>query len=47
MCVFLRNHVGDVDKEKLPGPEGLNAIGDKDGQVKMVRVGNVVEAHQV
>ncbi|KAI8923447.1 WD40-repeat-containing domain protein, partial [Entophlyctis helioformis] len=40
------NQVGDVDKNKLPGLEALNVMGTKDGQVKMVRVGNAVEAHQ-
>ncbi|KAJ3281630.1 hypothetical protein HK104_011360 [Borealophlyctis nickersoniae] len=40
------NQVGDVDKSKLPGLEVLNAMGKKDGEVKMVRVGDMVEAHQ-
>ncbi|KAL2918869.1 WD repeat protein Lub1 [Polyrhizophydium stewartii] len=40
------NQVGDVNKDKLPGLDALNVMGDKDGQVKMVRVGDIVEAHQ-
>jgi phospholipase A-2-activating protein len=40
------NQVGDVDKNKLPGVEALNQIGKKEGEVKMVRIGDVVEAHQ-
>lgn len=39
------NQVGDVNKEKLPGPEALRKPGNKDGQVIMVRNGDVVEAH--
>ncbi|KAI5856478.1 WD40-repeat-containing domain protein [Tricharina praecox] len=39
------NQVGDVDKGKLPGIEALQKSGSKDGQVIMVRNGEVVEAH--
>lgn len=39
------NQVGDINKESLPGPEALKKPGTKDGQVKMVRNGDVVEAH--
>lgn len=41
------NQVGDVDKSKLPGIEALASPGVKNGQVLMVKSGNVVEAHQV
>ncbi|XJO78809.1 hypothetical protein BDV3_003193 [Batrachochytrium dendrobatidis] len=40
------NSVGDVDKSKLPGLEALTVHGTKDGEVKMVRIENTVEAHQ-
>jgi phospholipase A-2-activating protein len=40
------NQVGDVDKSKLPGIEALASPGAKNGQVLMVKSGNVVEAHQ-
>ncbi|RKP23864.1 WD-40 repeat-containing protein, partial [Syncephalis pseudoplumigaleata] len=40
------SQVGDVDKNKLPGPEALQQPGKKDQQVIMVRVGDKVEAHQ-
>ncbi|KAF8475738.1 WD40-repeat-containing domain protein [Kalaharituber pfeilii] len=40
-----KNQVGDINKEKLPGPEGLEIPGSKDGQVKMIRNGDIVEAH--
>ncbi|KAJ3276075.1 hypothetical protein HDV01_006245 [Terramyces sp. JEL0728] len=40
------NQVGDVNKNDLPGPEVLEQPGAKEGQIKMIRVGNVVEAHQ-
>ena len=39
------NQVGDLNKEKLPGVEVLKNPGNKDGQVKMVRNGEVVEAY--
>ncbi|KAJ3258094.1 prephenate dehydrogenase (NADP(+)) [Boothiomyces macroporosus] len=40
------NQVGDIKKDDLPGPEALDQPGNKEGQIKMVRVGNVVEAYQ-
>ncbi|KAI1317888.1 hypothetical protein EDD11_007550 [Mortierella claussenii] len=39
------NQVGDIKKDDLPGPEALERPGRKDQDVKMIRVGNVVEAH--
>ncbi|KAG0207786.1 hypothetical protein BGX33_006640 [Mortierella sp. NVP41] len=39
------NQVGDIKKDDLPGPEALGQPGRKDQEVKMVRVGNTVEAH--
>ena len=42
-----RNQVGDIKKDDLPGPEALEQPGRKDQDVKMVRVGNIVEAHMV
>ncbi|KAF9204677.1 hypothetical protein BGZ59_000933 [Podila verticillata] len=39
------NQVGDIKKDDLPGPEGLEQPGRKDQDVRMIRVGNVVEAH--
>ena len=41
------NQVGDIKKDDLPGPEALGQPGRKDQEVKMVRVGNTVEAHMV
>ncbi|PCH37882.1 phospholipase A-2-activating protein [Wolfiporia cocos MD-104 SS10] len=38
--------VGDVKKSDLPGPEALSQPGSKSGEVKMIRVGESVEAHQ-
>ncbi|KIJ17007.1 hypothetical protein PAXINDRAFT_168431 [Paxillus involutus ATCC 200175] len=38
--------VGDVKKTDLPGPETLATPGKKAGEVKMVRMGDLVEAHQ-
>ncbi|KAL0565642.1 WD repeat protein Lub1 [Marasmius crinis-equi] len=38
--------VGDVKKSDLPGPEALNNPGKKPGEVKMVKNGDKVEAHQ-
>jgi len=38
--------IGDVKKSDLPGPEVLIKPGKKEGEVKMVRNGDVVEAHQ-
>ncbi|KAF9916886.1 hypothetical protein BX616_002534 [Lobosporangium transversale] len=39
------NQVGDIKKDDLPGPEALQVPGRKDQDVRMVRVGNIVEAH--
>uniref|UniRef100_A0A0W0FF69 Putative phospholipase A-2-activating protein n=1 Tax=Moniliophthora roreri TaxID=221103 RepID=A0A0W0FF69_MONRR len=38
--------VGDVKKSDLPGVEALNTPGKKPGEVKMVKNGDKVEAHQ-
>jgi len=38
--------VGDVKKSDLPGQEALTEPGKKPGDVKMVRNGDIVEAHQ-
>ncbi|GLB34723.1 putative PFU (PLAA family ubiquitin binding) [Lyophyllum shimeji] len=38
--------IGDVKKSDLPGLEALDAPGKKPGEVKMVRNGSNVEAHQ-
>ncbi|KAI0782211.1 phospholipase A-2-activating protein [Abortiporus biennis] len=38
--------VGDVKKSDLPGPEALSQPGKKPGDVKMIRNGDSVEAHQ-
>ncbi|KAI0807771.1 phospholipase A-2-activating protein [Fomes fomentarius] len=38
--------VGDVKKSDLPGPEALTQPGKKPGEVKMIRRGDSVEAHQ-
>ncbi|KAG2221615.1 hypothetical protein INT45_005189, partial [Circinella minor] len=40
------NQIGDVNKEKLKGPEALQEPGKKEGQVIMVNVNGTVEAHQ-
>ncbi|ORY94415.1 WD40-repeat-containing domain protein [Syncephalastrum racemosum] len=40
------NQVGDVNKEKLAGPEALQQPGKKEGQVIMINAGSTVEAHQ-
>ncbi|KAG1310950.1 hypothetical protein G6F61_002161 [Rhizopus arrhizus] len=40
------NQIGDINKDKLPGPEALSKPGNKEGQVIMVNVGANVEAHQ-
>ncbi|KAI9496120.1 WD40-repeat-containing domain protein [Zychaea mexicana] len=40
------NQVGDINKDKLEGPEALNKPGKKEGQVIMVNTGGSVEAHQ-
>ncbi|KAH9901463.1 phospholipase A-2-activating protein [Cubamyces lactineus] len=38
--------VGDVNKSDLPGPEALTQPGKKPGEVKMIKRGETVEAHQ-
>ncbi|KAM5530207.1 hypothetical protein V8D89_016121 [Ganoderma adspersum] len=38
--------IGDVKKSDLPGPEALVQPGKKPGEVKMIRRGDNVEAHQ-
>ncbi|KAJ2927584.1 hypothetical protein H1R20_g9510, partial [Candolleomyces eurysporus] len=38
--------IGDVKKSDLPGPEALSTPGRKAGEVKMIKRGDVVEAHQ-
>lgn len=38
--------VGDIKKDDLPGPEALSQPGTKEGQTKMVKNGDIVEAHQ-
>lgn len=40
------NQLGDINKEKLAGPEALQQPGKKEGQVIMVNMGATVEAHQ-
>nr|CAG8451216.1 2161_t:CDS:10 [Entrophospora candida] len=45
--VFTRvPELGDLNKETLPGSEALLRPGETDGQVLMVRNGDLVEAHQ-
>lgn len=41
-----QTQVGDIKKDDLPGPEALAQPGSKEGQVKMVKNSEVVEAHQ-
>lgn len=41
-----QTQVGDIKKDALPGPEALSQPGTKEGQTKMVKNGDVVEAHQ-
>ncbi|PFH54172.1 hypothetical protein AMATHDRAFT_72694 [Amanita thiersii Skay4041] len=38
--------IGDIKKSDLPGPEALASPGKKSGEVKMVKNGDIVEAHQ-
>ncbi|CAO3696066.1 unnamed protein product [Umbelopsis ramanniana] len=38
--------VGDIKKDDLPGEEALQVPGKKEGQVIMIRNGDIVEAHQ-
>lgn len=40
------NQVGDINKDQLPDASALLAPGNKEGEVRMVRSGAVVEAHQ-
>ncbi|KAF9584006.1 hypothetical protein BGW38_007892 [Lunasporangiospora selenospora] len=40
------DQVGDIKKDDLPGTEALHTPGKKDNDVRMIRVGNIVEAHQ-
>jgi phospholipase A-2-activating protein len=40
------NQVGDLDKSKVAGVEALSIPGTKEGEVKMVRNGGMVEAYQ-
>ncbi|KAF0360437.1 phospholipase A-2-activating protein [Gigaspora margarita] len=40
------NQVGDLKKDNLPGLEALQRQGNKEGQVIMIRAGDMVEAHQ-
>ncbi|KAI9261202.1 WD40-repeat-containing domain protein [Helicostylum pulchrum] len=40
------NQLGDINKEKLSGPEALQQPGKKEGQVVMINMGATVEAHQ-
>ncbi|KAI7887839.1 WD40-repeat-containing domain protein [Mucor mucedo] len=40
------NQLGDINKEKLAGPEALQKPGTKEGQVIMINMGTTVEAHQ-
>ncbi|SJX63555.1 related to DOA1-involved in ubiquitin-dependent proteolysis [Sporisorium reilianum f. sp. reilianum] len=41
-----QTQVGDIKKDNLPGVEALSQPGSKEGQTKMVKNGDVVEAHQ-
>ncbi|KAJ3371504.1 hypothetical protein GGF31_003113 [Allomyces arbusculus] len=41
-----KNQIGDLNKEKLPGPEALQSPGTKEGQILMVKTETSVEAHQ-
>ncbi|KAF5358106.1 hypothetical protein D9756_001377 [Leucocoprinus leucothites] len=38
--------IGDVKKSDLQGPEALSTPGKKSGEVKMIKRGDLVEAHQ-
>ncbi len=44
--VLNQTQVGDIKKDDLPGVEALSQPGSKEGQTKMVKNGDVVEAHQ-
>lgn len=41
-----KTQVGDVQKDSLPPPDALLQPGKKEGEVRMVRNGELVEAHQ-
>ncbi|PWN43180.1 PFU-domain-containing protein [Ceraceosorus guamensis] len=41
-----KTQVGDVEKDSLPGSEALTTPGKKEGDVKMIKAGALVEAHQ-
>ncbi|SNX84918.1 related to DOA1 - involved in ubiquitin-dependent proteolysis [Melanopsichium pennsylvanicum] len=41
-----QTQVGDIKKDDLPGPEALSQPGSKEGQTKMVKNADVVEAYQ-
>ncbi|KAG5354599.1 Protein DOA1 [Yarrowia sp. B02] len=41
-----KDQVGDINKDKLPGPELLTKPGTKEGEVVMVKGNGIVEAHQ-
>ncbi|PWN50917.1 PFU-domain-containing protein [Violaceomyces palustris] len=41
-----QTQVGDINKESLPGKEALSQPGSKEGQTKMVKNGDIVEAYQ-
>ncbi|TKY85398.1 hypothetical protein EX895_005560 [Sporisorium graminicola] len=41
-----QTQVGDIKKDDLPGPDALSQQGTKEGQTKMVKNGDIVEAHQ-
>ena len=38
--------IGDLNTEKLPGPEALEVPGEKDGQTLMIKQQGVVEVYQ-
>ena len=42
-----RKTTNSLDKQNIEGPEALSGQGRKEGEVKMVRVGAMVEAYQV
>ncbi|AOW03911.1 WD40-repeat-containing domain protein [Yarrowia lipolytica] len=41
-----KDQVGEINKDKLPGPERLSQPGTKEGEVIMVKGNGIVEAHQ-
>ncbi|KAI8996998.1 WD40-repeat-containing domain protein [Pilobolus umbonatus] len=44
--VISSNQLGDINKDKLPGPEALHNPGKKEGQAIMINTGASVEAYQ-